>query len=160
LQGVERVASLVVLPHPERDAADVRNLRPDPETEAIAMRFAMDHERADGRTVDDVHERNLGYDITSIDPQSGELRLIEIKGLAGASGTVALTPHEKEVAQDRPDCYWLYVVTDCKAPGGPKLQPPVRNPARLPWREVRKVDYYSLSVEQLAAATDREGGAA
>ena len=32
--------------------------------------------------VTDVHEKNLGYDITSLDTNSGELRLIEVKGSA------------------------------------------------------------------------------
>ena len=158
LQGIERMTSLLVFPHPDRNAPDVRNFRPDPETEMIAMRVAMDHERANGREVEDVHLRNLGYDITSIDRRSGELRLIEIKGLAGPNGTVALTPHEKEVAEDRPDCYWLYVVTDCKAPGGPTLQPPLRDPARLGWQPVKKIDYYALPVHRIASAAPEPGG--
>ena len=32
------------------------------------------HETAQGRQVCDVHEQNLGYDITSLDVRSGELR--------------------------------------------------------------------------------------
>jgi Domain of unknown function (DUF3883) len=28
-----------------------------------------------------VHEKNLGYDITSLDLTSGELRLIDVKGI-------------------------------------------------------------------------------
>ena len=39
---------------------------------------------AQGRQVYDVSEKNLGYDITSLDLASGDLRLIEVKGL-GAS---------------------------------------------------------------------------
>ena len=73
----------------------------------------MDHEAARGRQVYDVHEKNLGYDVTSLDLQSGELRLIEVKGLAGPTGSILLTPNERRVAEDRRDCYWLYVVTDC-----------------------------------------------
>ena len=42
----------------------------------------MDYEKAQGRQVEDVHERNLGYGVTSLDGASGELRLIEMKGLA------------------------------------------------------------------------------
>ena len=38
-----------------------------------------------------------------------------LKGLGGRTGTIGLTPNEKRVADDRPDCYWLYVVTDCGA---------------------------------------------
>ena len=95
----------------------------------------------------DVHEKNLGYDITSLHLNSGESRLIEVKGIAGDSGTVLLTPNERRVAEDRRDCYWLYIVTNCKQE--PKLQDPVKDPARLKWHEVKKVDHYYLSVDAL-----------
>ena len=146
LQGVERVASVLVLPHPERDSPEVQGLRPDPEVEGIAMRVAMEHERAAGRHVEDVHERNLGYDLKSVDPRSGELRLIEVKGLGGPTGRVLLTPNERRVAEDRRDCYWLYVVTDCR--GEPRLHE-VRDPARFPWREVTRVEHYWLEVDAM-----------
>ncbi len=71
LQGVERVTSVLVLPHPERETPEVRRHQPDPETEAIAMRAVIEHERAQGRQVYDVHEKNLGYDVTSLDVDSG-----------------------------------------------------------------------------------------
>ena len=94
-----------------------------------------------------MHEDNLGYDVTSLDLQSGELRLIEVKGLAGATGSILLTPNERRVAEDRRDCYWLYVVTDCAST--PDLQEPIRDPARYPWHEVTKVAHYYLSVNAL-----------
>ncbi len=147
LQAVERLASVLILPHPERDAAEVRRMRPNPETEMTAMRVVMEHEAAQGRQVSDVHEQNLGYDVTSLDRQSGELRLIEVKGLAGRTGSILLTPNERRVAEDRPDCYWLYVVTDCAT--APQLREPVRNPARFPWREVMQVQHYRLDVDAL-----------
>ena len=147
LQGVERLASVLILPHPERDTLDVRHLRPHPETEMTAMRVVMEYETAQGRQVDDVHEKNLGYDITSRDLESGELRLIEIKGLAAASGSILLTPNERRIAEDRRDCYWLYVVTNCAST--PELQEPIRDPARFPWHEVTKVAHYYLSVDTL-----------
>ena len=112
LQGVERIASVLVLPHPEREAPEIRGIRPSPETEMTAMRVVMEHERSRGCQVYDVHEKNLGYDITSLDLNSGELRLIEIKGLAASTGTILLTPNERRVAEDRRDCYWLYIVTN------------------------------------------------
>ncbi|MEW6228122.1 MAG: helicase-related protein [Bacillota bacterium] len=148
LQGVERLASVLVLPHPERKAPEVQRLQPDLETEAIAMRVVMEYERAQNRQVYDVHERNLGYDITSLDLNSGELRLIEVKGLGGAVGMILLTPNERRVAEDRRDCYWLYVVTDCKT--APQLQEPIKDPARFPWHEVTKVQHYWLEVDALA----------
>ena len=82
LQGVERLASALVLPHPDRETLDVRRLRLNPETEMTAMRVVMEHERAEDRQVYDVSARNLGYDVTSLDLRTGELRLIEVKGLA------------------------------------------------------------------------------
>jgi superfamily II DNA or RNA helicase len=147
LQAVERITSVLVLPHPERQAPEVQRLRPNPETEAVAMQVVMEYERAQGRQVYDVHEKNLGYDITSLDLGSGELRLIEVKGLADATGTILLTPNERRVAEDRRDCYWLYVVTNCAAQ--PALQEPVRDPARFPWHEVTKVAHYWLEVNAM-----------
>lgn len=147
---------ILVFPHPDRNKPEVKNLRPDPETEAIAMRVVIEHEQAQGRTVTDAHEKDLGYDITSLDTTSGELRLIEIKGIGGETGTVCLTPNEKRVAEDRRDCYWLYVVTHCKTQ--PRLQEPIKDPARLDWHEVKKVDHYYLSVDAMGGAmTVREG---
>ncbi|MGC8731617.1 MAG: helicase-related protein, partial [Halothiobacillaceae bacterium] len=147
LQDVERIASVLVLPHPDRETPEVQRLKPNPETEATAMRVVMEYERSQGRQVYDVHEKNLGYDITSLDLNSGELRLIEVKGLAGVTGTILLTPNERRVAEDRRDCYWLYVVTDCATE--PKLQEPIKDPARFPWHEVTKVAHYCLSVDAL-----------
>ncbi len=147
LQGVERLASVLILPHPERETLDVKRLRPHPETEMTAMRVVMEHETARGCRVSDVHEKNLGYDVTSLDLQSGELRLIEVKGLAGAIGSILLTPNERRVAEDRRDCFWLYVVTNCAS--APELQEPIKDPARFPWHEVSKVQHYWLSVDAL-----------
>ena len=48
---------------------------------------------------------------------------------------------------DRPDCYWLYVVTNCAST--PELQEPVSNPARFPWHQVTKVQHYWLEVNTL-----------
>ena len=147
LQGVQRLASALILPHPERETLDIRRLRPNPETEMTAMRVVMEHETGQGRRVDDVHEKNLGYDVTSLDLESGELRLIEVKGLAGETGSILLTPNERRVAEDRRDCYWLYVVTGCATE--PKLQEPIKDLARFPWHEVIKVQHYWLNVDVL-----------
>jgi len=144
---IERRASVLALPHPEREAPEVRRLKPNVETEAIAMRVVMEHERAQGRQVYDVPEKNLGYDVTSLDLASGELRLIEVKGLGAATGTILVTPNERRVAEDRPDCFWLYVVTDCDK--APRLQEPIRDPARLDWNEVTKAAHFYLAVNAM-----------
>jgi hypothetical protein len=72
------------------------------------------------------------------------LASFELKDLAGPTGTISLIPNEKRVAEDRRDCYWLYVVTDCDAQ--PRLHVH-KDPASLPWHEVKKVDPYWLSVD-------------
>src|SRR5206468_1773791 len=45
LQAVDRLTSVLILPHPERESPDVRNLRPNPETEATAMQVVKDPAR-------------------------------------------------------------------------------------------------------------------
>jgi SNF2 family DNA or RNA helicase len=147
LQAVERIASVLLLPHPEREAPEMRRLRPNSETEQAAMDAVLEYERGRGCEVYDVHEKNLGYDITSLDLSSGELRLIEVKGLGAATGTILLTPNERRVAEDRRDCFWLYVVTHCDTK--PELQDPIRDPARFPWHEVAKVQHYWLEVDAM-----------
>ena len=156
LQSVERITSVLILPHPERKSPEVRRLQPDSEVEATAMQVAMEYEKEKGRQVHDVHEKNFGYDLTSLDLNSGELRLIEVKGIGESAGNVLLTPNEKRVAEDRRDCYWLYVVTNCKKE--PQLQNPLKDPARLQWHEVKKVDHYYLSINAVTQPMQvREG---
>ena len=147
LQGVERLTSVLVLPHPERASSEVTRLRQNLETEAIAMGVVMEHERARGCRVEDVSARNLGYDVTSLDTRSGEMRLIEVKGLSAMTGTILLTPNERRVAEDRRDCYWLYIVTNCGAQ--PVLQEPILDPAQHEWNEVKKVQHYYLRVDAM-----------
>jgi hypothetical protein len=51
------------------------------------------------------------------------------------------------VSRGRRDCYWLNVVKGRESK--PALQEPIKNPARFPWHEVRKVDHFYLSVDAL-----------
>ena len=48
--------------------------------------MAIEHERGKGLQVFDVHERNLGYDLISMELHSGELPLTEVKGLERCTG--------------------------------------------------------------------------
>ncbi len=147
LQSVERITSILILPHPERMRPELSNLHPSKETEDTAMRVAMEYERAQGRAVADVHEKDLGYDLTSLDTRSGELRLIEVKGLAASEGEIIITPNEHRVAEDRRDCYWLYVVTDCVR-NEPNLKP-IKNPANKPWEAITKIAHFRLGTRRL-----------
>ena len=101
-------------------------------------------------------DAGAGKTIMSLHLNSGELRLIEVKGLGGPTGNVLLTPNEKRVAEDRRDCFWLYVVTDCKST--PLLQNPIKYPVRFEWHEVKKVEHYYLSVDAVTNPMEiREG---
>lgn len=155
IQDFRCIASALILPHPELNEPSTRNLRPNKETEETAMRVAMEYEEGHGRKVFDVHEKNLGYDLTSLDLSTGELRLIEVKGIGAENGTVILTPNEHRVAEDRRDCFWLYVVTSCSEQ--PVLQEPIRDPARFDWKEVSKVAHYCMSLESIARSVDLAG---
>jgi hypothetical protein len=64
-------------------------------------------------------------------------------------GVVGLTPNEKHTAEDRRDCYWLYAVSCCKLPEGPRLMA-IKDPAQLQWVEIRKIDHYALSLKDLS----------
>jgi hypothetical protein len=117
------------------------------DTESTAMRVLMEYEQAQGRQVYDVHENDLGYDITSLDLNAGEPRLIEVKGLGDGKGTIFLTPNERRDAEDRRDCNWLHVVTNRGIT--PTLQEPIKDPARFQWDEVKKVEHYWLVVDAM-----------
>ena len=52
----------------------------------------------------------------------------------------------RRVAEDRRDCYWLYLVTDCNAE--PRLQT-VSDPAKFQWQEITKVEHYRLDVSSI-----------
>ena len=122
------------------------------------MQMVTAFERGQGRVVQDVHEKNLGYDLTSIDLNSGELRLIEVKGIGLPSGDVMLTPNEYRVAADRRDCYWLYVVTDCTT-AGPRLLR-IRDPfGRLSRRAERLtvVKGFVLPAQAVEAVAEGDG---
>ncbi len=68
--------------------------------------------------------------------------------LSDDHGQWASPPYgNSELAEDRRDCYWLYVVTDCAT--APNLQQPIPDSARYPWHEVTKVAHYFLSVNAL-----------
>jgi hypothetical protein len=49
--------------------------------------------------------------------------------------------------EDRRDLYWLYIVTHCDTE--PQLEEPIKDPARFPWHEVKKVEHYRLDVNAM-----------
>jgi len=158
LQGVERIGLAMVLPHPERHEPAHTHLKTDRETERKAIAAVIAYEQARDCSVEDVQDQNLGFDLRSLHPVTGELRLIEVKGIGAATGTIFLSPNEKRIAEDRRDLYWLYVVTHCDTK--PKLEEPIKDPARFDWHEVKKVEHYRLEVDAMTQPmTLKEGDA-
>jgi len=111
----------------------------DAEMERVGTEVTLRYEREHGRQPQDVAADNLGYDVRSLDPQSGATRYIEVKARAGV-GRVALTQNEWFTAQRLGDDYYLYAVMNA-ASDRPDLYV-VRNPAaRLQPEEQHQVRY-------------------
>jgi len=76
----------------------------------------------------------------------------KIEAPAMETAGITTETNQDRTAEDRRDCYWLYVVTCCKLPEGPKLMR-IRDPAQLDWDEIRKIDHYALRVGELMNTT-------
>ena len=55
-----------------------------------------------------------------------EVGAVTLKGLASPGGSILLRPNERCVAEDRRDCYWLNVMTNCTS------TPELRSRSRIP----------------------------
>lgn len=110
LGPVTLYARAFVTPSPPVDAVPIKTMR---DTEAIAIRLAIEHEREHGAAVKDVSNPQLkkGFDLESRYP-NGEVRYIEVKGRTGIA-SVELTTNEWLQAANHRDRYWLYVVYHC-----------------------------------------------
>jgi superfamily II DNA or RNA helicase len=78
--------------------------------ENTAMRAVMAEEHRLGYQPADVHRENLGYDIESAIPNSGRLRLLEVKGRVAGADTVTVSRNEIMAGRNQPDSYFLVVV--------------------------------------------------
>jgi len=89
-------------------------MQEDPEIEQVGMQVAMDYEREQGRVPEDVAAENLGFDVRSTDPATGQKRYIEVKARAKV-GPVELTQNEWfKAGRFGPD-YYLYAVLNAAA---------------------------------------------
>jgi hypothetical protein len=77
----------------------------------MAIERVMQYEKKEGRSPERKPRNYPGYDIESRDA-SGNIRYIEVKGLADDWGTrgIALTDKQFQTAQEKKDQYWLYIV--------------------------------------------------
>lgn len=79
-------------------------------TEALAMQAVMEIEITLGNHPKDVHKENLGYDIESLDPHTGHLRFIEVKGRRAGADTVTVTKNEILAGINSAEKYMLAIV--------------------------------------------------
>jgi superfamily II DNA or RNA helicase len=139
-----------VLPHPDRASPSVAPMRRDDEIERIAVKVATKALEAEGYTVESVESENLGYDLRARkfhpeDPRTATaVRFVEVKGRS-YEGEVALTRNEYGAAERLGLDYWLYVVFHCATPN-PSLNK-LRDPAKLRWEPVVKIEHYRLKLE-------------
>jgi superfamily II DNA or RNA helicase len=101
------VGAVRVVPASQADA--VVEMVEDQDIEMVGMRETMDYEREQGRVPEDVAAENLGFDVRSTDPISGQKRYIEVKARAKI-GPVALTQNEWFKASRFGSEFYLYVV--------------------------------------------------
>jgi hypothetical protein len=78
--------------------------------ELAAMSAVMVREKALGYEPKDVSDQKCGWDIESLITETGELRLIEVKGRIAGAETVTVTKNEVLAALNKPDRYFLALV--------------------------------------------------
>ena len=157
IDDIRHVGRAWVLPHPERATPQMAKMVQDDEIEHIAVDFVTDMLRADGWTVKSVEPENRGFDLlatrSDLDGHLGrvEVRFVEVKGRSGV-GEVALTTNEYKTAERLGGDYWLYVVFDCSSKPQAHV---VRDPARLAWEPLVKIEHYHVSADKILGAEDR-----
>lgn len=155
---IQHVGCAWVLPHPQRNEPGVAVMVRDDQIERIAVQAVIAYEKAQGREVESVEAQNRGFDLISRrphpeDPKTAvEVRFIEVKGRAGV-GEVALTTNEYKTAERLKNDYWLYVVYNC---GSTPQVHVIRNPARLGWKPIVKVEHYAVDARAIMAAAEKE----
>ena len=151
LTNITQLGRSIVIPHPEREKPEIKDMVSDLEIEKIAIQKAIQYEKSQGYIVESVEKDNRGFDLISRKPHpndtqtSVDVRFIEVKGRSNI-GEVALTANEYRTAQRLKEDYWLYVVYNCSTE--PELFR-VKNPVKLNWKEVVRVEHYHTSPEEI-----------
>lgn len=147
-----------VLPHPDRDRPEYLGMRRDDEVERTAVDAVIRYEEGRGYVVESVELENRGFDLISrrFDTEnpdvSTDVRFIEVKGRASI-GDVFLTENEYRTATRLKNDYWLYVVYNCASTSEVRL---IRDPVRLGWKPVVKVEHYQVGKDTIIMASKPE----
>jgi superfamily II DNA or RNA helicase len=146
-----------VLPHPDREMPDIKNMVSDAEIEKIAVQKTIEYEESMGYMVQSVESENRGFDLISRKPHPEDpltaidVKFIEVKGRSFI-GEVALTSNEYKTAQRLKKDFYLYVVYNCATQ--PELHI-IKDPAQLGWLPVVKVEQYQLKSEVIINASNK-----
>ena len=144
-----RVAGVAaVIPGPVPRAVEEGRGGDNTTVEMAAMQVAMEYERAQGRTTQDVSKTGVGYDVRSEGPD-GQVRYIEVKGHA-ATGDITLYYTEWQMAHRMRDEFFIYEVSHVLT--GPQLRI-THDPVGKGIEPVERVVEYHISAEQLRAAS-------
>ncbi|QEH31806.1 RNA polymerase-associated protein RapA [Aquisphaera giovannonii] len=156
--AITHIGRAMVLPHPDRQTPQIAPMVRDDAVERLAVKVATEHEEARGCVVESVESEDRGFDLISRrphpeDPKSFvEVRFIEVKGRAGV-GEIFLSANEYKAAERLKGDYWLYAVFNCA--GKPELNT-IRDPARLDWQPVTKVEQYKVRPSTVKEAGNHE----
>lgn len=154
IASTEHIGSAWILPHPERQTPEIKPMTSDADIERIAVQEAIKHEEALGYAVQSVEKENRGFDLISRkmhpeDIQTAiDVKFIEVKGRA-TIGNIALSANEFKTAERLKKDYWLYVVFNCSSK--PEINI-VRDPARLEWKSIVRVEQYLASPNSIRGA--------
>jgi len=77
---------------------------------AKARQIVMDQETRLGFVPADKETEKLGYDIESVDPRTGRIRFIEVKGRASGAAVITVTKNEILTSLNKPDDFLLAIV--------------------------------------------------
>jgi hypothetical protein len=126
----------------------------DDRIEQIGMNYVMNYELARGWQPEDISKQHdgSGFDIRSTQPETAELRRIEVKARAGDEQFIQLTSNEWLQAQRHGDTYWLYIVWNCAhQPRLITIQNPAQKLAYVVQQQI-VIEGYRVSGDALALA--------
>lgn len=131
-QNQSRIVTYVYQQQEERETTDSASEEKQAEREAIgnaAEEYALSKELELGCDAKRMPANNKGYDIESVDKETGDLKYIEVKGIDGLWGTrgVGISAPQYQMALDKGSSYWLYIVENSRSdsPVVHKIQNPV-----------------------------------
>jgi superfamily II DNA or RNA helicase len=130
-----------------RPGASIAEIGYDPDSERPAIDIVMARLTADGFDVDDRQTAGLGYDLYARHGATGEQRLVEVKGLAGALAGITLEANEWAQAMQRGEEFWLYIVTNVA--DTPTLTVVVQDPAGALSGGPRLIERFQIPISQL-----------